>query len=107
MMALNLIGKDFNDTVGEVQSANERSIKIMESTHSRLIQQRHSLLGSEFSYETLDDTKGHLPPGSCAKVVSQGDATEVVRAILDCPRKVANGTNRWNCKGRRKSELSV
>lgn len=39
--------------------------------------------------------------------MSQVDAIEDIRAILNRPRKVKNDTNRWNCKGRRRTESSV
>lgn len=38
--------------------------------------------------------------------MSQGDVTEAVRTILDCPREVTNNTNRWNREGRRKAKSS-
>lgn len=93
-MLLLLKGTDFNNGVGEVQPGNENSIKSTESTHNDLIRQHHSLSGSKFNYAFLDDTKWHLPQSSSKKAVSQGDASEAVRVLLDCPRELAKGRNK-------------
>lgn len=65
-------GKFFKNSGGEVELPNERLIKITESSHSRFIQQRHSLPGNELNHETLDDTKRYFPPSSREKRCRKG-----------------------------------
>lgn len=95
-VVLRQTGEGSNNNAGEVRPPKTRSIKSKESTHNRLMQQRHLLPGSELCHDYLVNWNWNFSPCGRAKMVLQKKATDADCVLLECPRKVANSTNRWH-----------
>lgn len=86
-MILPLNSNNLIDGPKSLRVPNRRLIKATESVYSRLTLQRHSLLGIELGFKTLDQPKRLFPKSSNTKKGSQRDATGLVSAFLHWPHK--------------------